>query len=98
MIEIHRRHSLSKDEAKLETDRVVKEMENRLGLFGLVGHWKGDTLRLSAVQGTAQGTTGQVVVGEDAVHFTLSLSPALGLMRRTIEAALAQFLERSFPG
>jgi putative polyhydroxyalkanoate system protein len=97
VFEIHRRHSLSKDEAKLETDRVVKEMENRLGLFGLVGHWTGDTLRLTAAEGTAQGTTGQVVVGEDAVHFRLSLSPALGMMRRTIEAGVAQFLKRSFP-
>lgn len=81
----------------METDRVVKEMENRLGLFGLVGHWTGDTLRLTAAEGTAQGTTGQVVVGEDAVHFRLSLSPALGMMRRTIEAGVAQFLKRSFP-
>jgi len=82
----------------LETDRVVKEMENRLGLFGLVGRWKGDTLRLSAATGTALGTTGQVAVGEDAIHFTLSLSPALGVMRQTIEAEMAQLLKRSFPG
>jgi putative polyhydroxyalkanoate system protein len=97
MIDIVRGHSLSKEEARRAVDMVVKQMEIRLGLLGMVAQWSGDTLKLNGVEGPAQGMTGEFAVGDDKVRVWLRLSPTLRSMRATIEANLHQFLARSFP-
>ena len=95
MIALTRRHSLPIIDAKRAVDRLVKEIETRLGIGGLAGQWKGDTLRLSGAKGSAaEGTTGEVAVAKDAVCVTFTLSPPLRTMQKTIEVGLAQFLKR----
>jgi hypothetical protein len=76
---------------------MVKELEVRLGLSGVVASWKRDTLHLSVSSGPAQGTTGEVVLGEGAVRVSLSLSATGRMMRKTIEVGVAQLLKKSFP-
>jgi putative polyhydroxyalkanoate system protein len=95
-IDIAHRHSLPRGGARRAADFLVKDLEARLGLSGLIAQWRRDTLYLSACTGPAQGTTGEVALGEDAVRVTLSLSPAHLMMRKTIEVGVAQFLKKSF--
>jgi putative polyhydroxyalkanoate system protein len=97
-MDMTRRHSLSMVDARRMAERVVDELENRLGLFGLEREWAGDTLYLSATRGTARGVTGEIIVSAGSVRVTLRLSPALQRMQATLERALDGFLKRSFPG
>jgi len=96
-IKIVRKHSLAKSGARHAADLLAKELEERLGLTGLVGHWEHDTLQLSVAAGPAQGTTGEVTVSAEAVRVALSLPPARLVMCKTIEVGVAQFLKKAFP-
>lgn len=96
-VDLTRRHSLPRDQARQAADRVIKEMETGLGLAGLISQWRRDTLHLSASEGPAKGMTGELALGTDAVRVKLTLSPTLRMMRKTVETSLAHFLKRAFP-
>ncbi len=97
-IKITRKHSLARSGARHAADLLAKELEERLGLTGLVGHWKHNTLQLSVATGPAQGTTGEVTVGGDAVRVALSLPPARIVMCKSIEVGVSQFLKKARSG
>ena len=78
-------------------ERVVHELENRLGLFGLGRQWIGDTLRLNGTSGTTRGMTGEIEVTDKEIRVTLTLTPALRPMQATLEASLERFLVRLLP-
>lgn len=52
-IDIACRHSLPRGGARRAADFLVKDLEARLGLSGLIALWKRDTLHLSVCTGPA---------------------------------------------
>jgi putative polyhydroxyalkanoate system protein len=96
-IDVVRKHSLAKTEARRVADSLTKELEGLLGISGIAGEWIGDTLHLLVSSGPAQGTTGEVALSDGAVRVTLRLSTAPSMMRKTIQAGVTHFLKKALP-
>lgn len=85
---VKRAHALAHEEAKQSVQAVADKLKNDLGARY---HWSGDSLRFKC-----PGAEGRIDVTVDAVSVSISLSwmlsAARGLIERSIEGYLDQYL------
>jgi putative polyhydroxyalkanoate system protein len=92
-IDVHRTHTLSKDEAKRRAEDLAKAMQQKLDLEW---RWEGDRILFEAPRGAAKGTKGSVQVTEKDVRVQIDLPLLLRMLKGTVESKvnekLSQFL------
>lgn len=92
-IDVHRTHSLSKEDAKARAEDLAKAMQQKLEIEW---HWEGDRIVFDAPRGAAKGTKGSVQVTDKDVRVQIDLPLLLRMLKGTIEAKvnekLSQFL------
>ncbi len=88
-IDIHRSHSLPKDEAHKRAENFAKTMQQR---FELEWRWEGDRIVFEAPRGAAKGTRGSVDVGEGDVRVQIDLPFLLRMLKSTVEAKVHEKL------
>lgn len=92
-IDVHRTHTLSKDEARRRAEDLAKSMQQKLDLEW---RWEGDRILFEAPRGAAKGTKGSVHVTEKDVRVQIDLPLLLRMLKGTVESKvnekLSQFL------
>jgi putative polyhydroxyalkanoate system protein len=92
-IDVHRTHTLSKDEARRRAEDLAKAMQQKLDLEW---RWEGDRILFEAPRGAAKGTKGSVQVTEKDVRVQIDLPLLLRMLKGTVESKvnekLSQFL------
>lgn len=89
-IDIHRSHTLDKEEARRRSEGLARSMEEKLGIRW---HWDGDRIRFDAPSGAAKGTTGAVHVDPSAVRVEVDLPFLLRPLKGTVESKISQKLD-----
>lgn len=85
-INLTRRHTMGKEDAKAATERVAQELEAQLNASY---RWEGDTLRFER-----SGASGHLEVREDAVHAAIDLGLMLKPMKGRIHREAEQLLDK----
>ena len=89
-IDIHRTHSLDREEARRRAEGFARSMEAKLGV---AWRWEGDRLRLNAPSGVAKGATGLVSVETSNVRVEVELPWMLRGLKGKVEAKIQQKLD-----
>jgi putative polyhydroxyalkanoate system protein len=80
-IDISRSHGLGLDTAKQRAEQLANDLKDRMGIQW---RWEGDTIRFSADNGPAKGTTGALSVASSQVRIEIDLPFLLKAMKGTI--------------
>jgi putative polyhydroxyalkanoate system protein len=88
-IDVNRKHSLPKDEAKKRAEDLAKSMQQKLDLEW---RWDGDRIVFEAPRGAAKGTKGSVDVTESNVRVQIDLPFMMRVLKGTVEAKVNEKL------
>jgi len=83
---IRRRHTLGRQEARSRVDRVAAELGSK---FDLRAAWDGDDLKFRG-----SGVDGLIRVAEDDVEAQVSLGLSLRLLQGTIRSAIEDAMKK----
>ncbi|MGH7270113.1 MAG: polyhydroxyalkanoic acid system family protein [Polyangiaceae bacterium] len=88
-IDIRRRHSLSKDEAKKRAEAIATSLKEKLDLDW---RWEHDRLSFVAPRGLAKGTKGAVSVSDTEVRVEIDLPFVLRVLKGKVESKVNEKL------
>lgn len=89
-IDMRRKHTMTKDEARQKAEQLARDMEQKLGLRW---QWQGDEVVFDAPSGAAKGTTGKVSVTSDEVRVQIDLPFLLRAIKGTVEGKVKNRLD-----
>lgn len=89
-IDIHRSHTLDKDEAKRRAEALARSMEDKLGIRW---KWEGDNISFDAPSGMAKGAKGVVRVTPKDVSVEVDLPLLLRAAKGMVEGKINQKLD-----
>lgn len=89
-IDISRKHTLDKEEARKRSEQLAKSMEEKLGIRW---HWEGDKIKFDAPSGAAKGATGTVHVDPAAVRVEVDLPFLLRAVKGMVEGKINDKLD-----
>jgi putative polyhydroxyalkanoate system protein len=89
-IDISRKHTLDKEEARKRSEQLAKSMEEKLGIRW---HWEGDKIKFDAPSGAAKGATGTVHVDPTAVRVEVDLPFLLRAVKGMVEGKINDKLD-----
>jgi putative polyhydroxyalkanoate system protein len=90
-IEVHRSHSLSREEVHKRAEELAKSLEEKLGLKW---RWENDRLVFDAPSGPAKGTKGCVRLTEKDVAVEIDLPFLLRVLKGKIESKVEEKLDK----
>ena len=89
-IDISRKHTLDKEEARKRSEELAKSMEEKLGIRW---RWEGDNIRFDAPSGAAQGANGTVSVDPRVVRVEVDLPFLLRAVKGMVEGRINEKLD-----
>jgi len=90
-IDVVRRHTLAKDEAKKRAEDLAKTMQTKLELEW---RWDGDRIVFEAPRGPAKGSKGSVDVTDHDIRVQIELPFLLRMLKGTVESKVNEKLDR----
>lgn len=89
-IDISRKHTLDKEEAKKRAEQLAKSLEEKIGIRW---RWEGDRITFDAQSGMAKGASGAVHVDPSAIRVEVDLPFMLRPMKGMVEGKINDKLD-----
>jgi putative polyhydroxyalkanoate system protein len=89
-IEMERRHTLSKDEARKKAEDLADKMKEKIGIEWA---WSGDTIKFEAKSGAGKGAKGKVDVTDSLIRVEVDLPFMLRPLKGMIESKIKEKLD-----
>lgn len=89
-IEMEKRHTLSKDEARKKAEDLADKMKEKIGIEWA---WSGDTIKFEAKSGAAKGAKGKVDVTDSLIRIEVDLPFMLRPLKGMVESKIKEKLD-----
>lgn len=89
-IEMERRHTLSKDEARKKAEDLADKMKEKIGIEWA---WHSDTIKFEAKSGAAKGAKGKVDVTDNLIRVEVDLPFLLRPLKGMVESKIKEKLD-----